>query len=283
MQGGSEDTERLPEGPSIQTGERLLDASRVQDGDPEEIADATDATDGLGSVMFTKEERVDAGFFGICPPRYIPWPIHDCAILTLPFQGPSSNISFTREILSATMFVVNRSGAESLPDVDDKTRGSIHSHVFLLSRSGSQGPSPDQRDGEIRGQPINLYDLPPADQALHLIHGYFENTGLLFPYIHRDRFIQTYKDLASVNLRSVRKPWLGMLNMILALSINVSYPSELSQQQRAAESKVFFLRAMSLCEGQIRSTASLEIGALNLAPWFLLVVATFTQLTSHPA
>lgn len=75
MQGGSEDTERLPEGPSIQTGERLLDASRVQDGDPEEIADATDATDGLGSVMFTKEERVDAGFFGICPPRYIPWPI----------------------------------------------------------------------------------------------------------------------------------------------------------------------------------------------------------------
>lgn len=170
------------------------------------------------------------------------------------------------------MSVVNRSGAESVPDVDDKTGGSIHSHVFLLSRSGSQGPSPDQSEGDARGQSINLYDLPPDEQTLRLIHGYFDNTGLLFPYIHRERFIQSYRELSSTHLRHVRKPWLGMLNMILALSINVNYPSELSQQQRTADSKVFYLRAMALCEGHIRSTASLEIGALDLVPCCLSAV-----------
>lgn len=140
--------------------------------------------------------------------------------------------------------------------------------MFLLSRSESAGPSPGQGDAAIREPSLNIYDLPPADRTLRLIHGYFDNTGLLFPYIHRDSFVQAYREAASTNLRNVRQTWLGMLNMILALSINVSYPSELSQHQRMAESKVFFQRAMALCEGKIRSAASLEIGALDLAPSF---------------
>lgn len=210
-----------------------------------------------------------------------------CGYLT----GPSSNISFTRDIISATMAVLKRSGVESVPDVDTdgKVGGFIHSHVFLLSRPGSPVPSPEQRSGTIREPSLNLYELPPADQTLRLIRGYFDNTGLLFPYIHRERFIQEYRQLAHANLRNVRKSWLGVLNMILALSINVRYPSELSQQQRTAESKVFFLRAMALCEGQIRSTASLEIGGLKPAlsrsllvhGHLLLGVVQFLLLVSH--
>ena len=159
------------------------------------------------------------------------------------------------------MSVLKRSGADSIPDADDKAGGSIHSHVLLLSRPGSPVPSPEHRSGATHGPSLDLYALPPADETLRLINGYFDNTGLLFPYIHRERFIEEYKQLASTSPRNVRKSWLGVLNMILALSISVRYPSELSQQQRTAESKVFFLRAMALCEGQIRSTASLETGA----------------------
>lgn len=191
------------------------------------------------------------------------------------------------------MSVLKRSGADSIPDGDDKTGGFIHSHVFLLSRPGSPVPSPNQRPSATHEPPLNLYTLPPAEQALRLINGYFENTGLLFPYIHRDRFISEYNHLSSTNLRSVRKSWLGVLNMVLALSINVRYPSELSQQERTAESKVFFLRAMALCEGQIRSTASLEIGTHRspIAPFsdvqpltcgavqFLLLVSHYLQGT----
>ena len=214
------------------------------------------------------------------------------AVLTCPPTGPSSNISFTREILSATMSVLKRTGAESVPDTDGKAGGFIHSHVFLLSRPGSPAPLPEQRPASIHEPSLNLFDLPPADQTLRLIHGYFDNTGLLFPYIHRERFIREYKELASANFRNVRKSWLGVLNIILALSINVRYPSELSQQQRMAESKVFFLRAMALCEGQIRFPASLEIGSFKLAPCPcrryaitdvkpLLTLVQFLLLVSH--
>ncbi|SPO05404.1 uncharacterized protein DNG_08091 [Cephalotrichum gorgonifer] len=66
--------------------DRRIPESSINVIEPEPIthsADATDgidSTDGVGSIMFTKGERVDAGFF-----------------------GPSSNISFTREILGATI------------------------------------------------------------------------------------------------------------------------------------------------------------------------------------
>lgn len=70
-----------------------------------------------------------------------------------------------------------------------------------------------------------------------------------------------------------------MLNMVLALSIYVCYPSELSQQQRRAESKVFFLRAMALCEGETRFTASLEIGSLA---WLAPLPPSVKSLTSKP-
>jgi len=275
MESGSEGIEHLSEGPENVMDGRIPDAS-INHAEPESITDSVDATDGVGSVIFTKEERVDAGFFGITTPD--PLTVRDSVVLTCSLTGPSSNISFTRDILSATMSVLKRSGAESVPDSDGKAGGLIHNHVFLLSRPGSPTPWPNQRSGGLHGPSLNLFDLPPADQTLQLIDGYFDNTGLLFPYIHRERFVKAYKELASANLRNVRKSWLGVLNMILALSINVRYPSELSQQQRTAESKVFFLRAMALCEGQIRFTASLEIGSLNLLPSFTIM----QSLTQKP-
>lgn len=129
---------------------------------------------------------------------------------------------------------------------------------------------------------------------MRLVRQYFDNTGLLFPYIHRDSFINTYQKLASSNFKNVRRSWLGMLNMILALSINCCYPSDLSQRQRRVESNVFVLRAMALCEKQIRSKASLEIGSsrayylrlfpVAVSPCRLLAVSFLVQfllLLSH--
>src|SRR5690606_6232288 len=72
VEGGSESTEHRSQRRDSPEGERTSDASIVEDGDPAEVIDSADATDGLGSVIFTKEERADAGFFGICPPRFVP-------------------------------------------------------------------------------------------------------------------------------------------------------------------------------------------------------------------
>lgn len=157
------------------------------------------------------------------------------------------------------MSVLKRSGAESVPEWQDTVGGFMHSHVLPVSRPPTPVPSQVQSSGPY-GPSLNPFDLPSPEETLRLVQQYFLNTGLLFPYIHRDSFLKTYHELAANNFKGVRRSWLGMLNMIMALSINTCYPSDLSQQQRRAESNVYYLRATALCEKQIRFGASLEIG-----------------------
>lgn len=76
MENGREGFGRLSERPGSVAGGRIPDSS-IDDAEPESGAESADATDGVGSVMFTKEERADAGFFGITTPGSL-------TIVTLP-------------------------------------------------------------------------------------------------------------------------------------------------------------------------------------------------------
>jgi hypothetical protein len=42
--------------------------------------------------------------------------------------------------------------------------------------------------------------------------------GLLFPYIYPPVFLETYHQMVQENFTGVRRTWLGLLNMILAMS-----------------------------------------------------------------
>lgn len=128
-------------------------------------------------------------------------------------------------------------------------------HMLHVSRPGS--PNREPRRGPPEG---SIFSLPPEDQTRRLIDEYFSNTGLLFPYIHKSTFLETYQEMMSTDLRRVRRSWLGLLNMILAMATSATYSSDLTSPQRAAKSGVFFLRALGLCESQMRSGGSLEIG-----------------------
>ncbi|CAI4213867.1 unnamed protein product [Parascedosporium putredinis] len=203
---------------------RIADAA-IDEAEPHANVEAIDATDGVGSVIFTKEEHTG-------------------------FYGPSSNIAFTRDIIGATMTVLKRSGAESVPDYQDSSGGFVHSHVLPVSRP----PTPiagQLRSSGVYGPSLNPFDLPPPDETLRL----------------------TYHELSARNFKNVRRSWLGMLNMIMALSTNTRYPSDLTQQQRRTESNVFYLRATVLCEKQIKFGASLEIVQ------YLLLVSHYLQGT----
>lgn len=57
---------RLPDGPNAVADRRGAEVP-IHGAESEPIGDSVDATDGVGSVIFTKEERVDAGFFGSFP------------------------------------------------------------------------------------------------------------------------------------------------------------------------------------------------------------------------
>lgn len=222
----------------------------------------------MGSIRFSDEEN--AGFFGT--PSHFPRSsgMANARFFSSPLIGPSSNIAFTRDIVSATTSALNSTTARSVPD--RQANGSMHSHVLHISRPPSPIPG---RPGTtlLPDPPVRPFDMPPPERTLELVRQYFSNTNLLFPYIHRESFLATYHEMAASGFTKVRRSWLGLLNLILAMSVSASEHGGLDARQRRAESAVFFRRAMALCEKQIRFGASLEIGTRR----FLSAASTYAR------
>jgi hypothetical protein len=89
---------------------------------------------------------------------------------------------------------------------------------------------------------------------------YFSNTGFLFPYIHAGTFMETYEELKRNNFTKVRRTWLGLLNIVMALSTSTAVHEDMSAEKRARESDVYYQRALGLCDKLIMRGTSLEIG-----------------------
>lgn len=202
-------------------------------------------TDGMGSIGFTEED--DSVYF-----------------------GPSSNIAFTRRIVRAITATMHTQPSIATPS----SHGGIllDSHILHVSRP----PSPANRKpgwADENGDPETLFILPPEEETLRLIRHYFANTGVLFPYIHEESFLATYEELKAGGFRKARRSWLGLLNMILAMSTNASI--HISAEERAAKTDIFFSRAMALCAKQIRHGTSLE------TLQFLLLMGQYLQGTEQ--
>ncbi|OAG07134.1 uncharacterized protein CC84DRAFT_1117246 [Paraphaeosphaeria sporulosa] len=193
--------------------------------------EARDPTDGIGSMVFTKEE--EAGFF-----------------------GPSSNIAFTRIIVRSTTSILKATmTAESPLSPED---AALRSHMLHVSRQHS--PARDQFS-PANNLPVTFdpFSLPPESETKSLIEIYFETTGVLFPYVDKPSFVQTYQQLNAANIRAARRSWLGLLNMVLAMATSASHGRILSASERATNSDVFYRRALALCEKNIRHGTSLEM------------------------
>lgn len=137
--------------------------------------------------------------------------------------------------------------------------GIIENGVISASRPAS--PSPTQsavaRNAEMR---VSIYHLPSELETRALMRSYFSNTGLLFPYIHEPTFLETYEHLKADNFTQVRRTWLGLLNMILAMASSTSACSDKSTTDIRLESDVFYQRAYELCKRQMLRGTSLETG-----------------------
>jgi hypothetical protein len=209
-----------------------------------------DATDGMGAVSFSEEENT--GYF-----------------------GPSSNIAFTRQIVRAV-----KATLRSMPPLQP-TRGyqpeqQPQNHMLHVSRPPSPLHQRIDTDDWRTENPISMA-LPPDEDCMRLIHQYFARTGVLFPYIHEESFIATYNTFKATNFRKVRRSWLGLLNMILAMATRTAVNSRLSAQEREEQSDTFFVRGWRLCEKQVKYSPSLEIVQ------FLLLLSQYLQGTSQGA
>lgn len=208
-----------------------------------------DATDGMGAVSFSEEENT--GFF-----------------------GPSSNIAFTRQIVRAVKTTLR---SQPLPPRGYR-QDDHQQHPPMLQVSRPPSPMHQRVDtDDWRTENPDLLSLPSDDECMRLTNQYFGRTGVLYPYIHEESFIQTYNTFKATRFRKVRRSWLGLLNLILAMATKTAVNSKLSAQEREEQSDMFFVRGWRLCEKQVKYSPSLEIVQ------FLLLLSQYLQGTSAGA
>lgn len=138
----------------------------------------------------------------------------------------------------------------------------------LLNASRAPTPSPrPATNSRSQSQKDTLYSLPPANVCRGLIERYFSNTGLLFPYIHKESFNESYEKLEAGKFRQARRTWLGVLNMILAMASTTAVHENniKGAKQRMQESEVFYQRALGICQSQMLRGTSLETGWCSAA------------------
>ncbi|KAJ2897241.1 hypothetical protein MKZ38_004843 [Zalerion maritima] len=171
------------------------------------------------------------------------------------FFGSSSNIAFMREVFRA---MARDESAQLGANASTQSGEKIGMHDALMI-SLSRPPSPPRSVEECHRAVPNA--LPPGNQTRNLIRAYFSNAGLLFPYIHEPTFLETYERMQDRNIRSpVRRTWLGLLNMMLALSACTGgWPAEDATANLAVQSDVFYRRARQLCKTQMMRGTSLEM------------------------
>ena len=202
-----------------------LDESSIQELPPEETV-----TDGM-AVAWVDEE--DSAFF-----------------------GPSSNIAFMRHILRI-MSLPRNTAAPPAPSA-------IHGLDYLDSGilNTSRAPSPATKLGfyhdGIEGLDPSVVQLPSVERIEGLLESYFNNTGLLFPFVHRETFMTTYRQMQQTRFAKVRRTWLGLLYIILAMAISTT--QDRPADERMKESTVFYERASYICRSQMVRGTSLEIG-----------------------
>ncbi|KAH8817271.1 fungal-specific transcription factor domain-containing protein [Xylogone sp. PMI_703] len=209
-------------------------------------------TVGVGDVIFSVEE--DCGFF-----------------------GPSSNISFNHHISRAVahLFSIN----PNWPSSSDNESQRLQSETAILSASRPSTPFGNRGLQHINssqaGERVNIYAIPSEARTRELISQYFNDTGVLFPYIHEGTFFEAYNDMRNSNFTRVRRSWLGLLNMVMALATSTTVDPSTNAENRVRESDVYYQRAKGLCEKLIMRGTSLEIVQL------LLVMGQYLQGTQR--
>ncbi|KAH7141726.1 c6 zinc finger domain-containing protein [Dactylonectria macrodidyma] len=172
------------------------------------------------------------------------------------YFGPSSNISLMRNISRA----MARKGY--VPEISSLSPTAPTDHPGTKAGTGKQRPRTSVGAGSAsRLDMINPNYLPPDNETQALVSQYFANTGMLFPYIHESSFIETYQQLRQRQFRvQVRRTWLGLLNMILAMATCAAGRGQVDPHSSSTfmQSDAFYRRAQELCKTQMLRGTTLE-------------------------
>ncbi|KAJ5981588.1 hypothetical protein N7522_013572 [Penicillium canescens] len=226
--------------------EHLTNRSPVGEG-PEprheplaDLAGTEDPIDAMGAVTFADEE--DCGYF-----------------------GPSSNIAFLRHLSRAVSYTGSNQKETHSPRINQIA----YDGGFV---SATRHPSPLSSRTPTTVHPGLATNLALPSDTLQLIRRYFYHTGLLFPYIHPPGFLEVYHQFKN-NVRKVRRTWLGLLNIMLAMAKVTAVSGHAPAETRIEESTVYYRQALNLCRGEILRGTTLEVVQ------FLLLMGQYLQGT----
>ncbi|KAL2204830.1 hypothetical protein CC79DRAFT_1335435 [Sarocladium strictum] len=188
------------------------------------------------------------------------------------FFGPSSNISFMQHIFAA---LAKKSRAHRSLAAPLKDTISLHDQGIVNATKPFSPLSVADPSARLAVE-IDANVLPPDYETEALLQAYFSNTGLLFPYVHEQTFMETYRDLKAQKFsKSVRRTWLGLLNMILALATSTASQDTVSSSSRRVSSEIFYRRAQKLCRNQMLRGTTLE------TVQYLLITSQYLQGTQN--
>ncbi|KAF3764050.1 hypothetical protein M406DRAFT_103763 [Cryphonectria parasitica EP155] len=245
-------------------------ALTVPEVDSEDFGEFPDATDGMGSMEFAKEE--DSGYYGTCQlmvadlgkeegggknsGRDYQW------LSTSSFTaGPSSNIAFTRNIRRAMYALLSRPASRHLGPDARSHRQIPHRPSLDVSRPSTPHVRTTRlingEAGSVDGA-VDYLALPPDEEMDALVSRFFVDTGALFPFVHGPSFLDEYERVKRNNFRKFRRSWLGLLNAILTMATVTSASMNITASDRAARAEVFYMRAKALCLDRMLHSASLE-------------------------
>ncbi|KAA8904477.1 fungal-specific transcription factor domain-containing protein [Sphaerosporella brunnea] len=187
------------------------------------------------------------------------------------YFGPSSNVAFIGHVTRALATCVTVAGA-----LQKDLRRPEPSDV--QSRPLSPRPSNPDGAGEFDTQPgkVNPYVIPTEAKARHYIALYFQNTNVLYPYLHQPTFIETYEAALKDNFTKVRRTWLALLNLVMSMGSRASTEKDVSTEEKYKTAETFFQRGYALCNEHLLRLASLD--AVHL----LLLMSHYLQSTRKP-
>lgn len=127
----------------------------------------------------------------------------------------------------------------------------------------SRPQSPNSRHSETLSSStlhMKLPQLPPTVEIERLVENFFSNTGLLFPYIHHTEFLKTLRQAKRTDFKTVRRSWLSLLYMILAMATSAEALPTTDVAGRFGRAENFYSQSKTLCLDLVMNGASVETG-----------------------
>lgn len=186
------------------------------------------------------------------------------------YLGPSSNIAFIGHVTRALATSASVTGAFP-KDLKGPTEAQLDSDATAHPTSPIPGTSDYSTERVVRPERVNMFVLPPEARCRHFINLYFQNTNILFPYLHQPTFLDQYEVALKTGFSKVRRTWLALLNIVMAMGSRTNTERDVSPEEKYRTAEIFYHRATALCNEHLLRLASLD--SVNL----LLLMSQYLQ------